>query len=243
MKKIVSVLTIAIVCNTVGCKLLAQKYFAGTVKVEIKYEGDIDPQKHIPQELEYTIFENKTKTTVYNGLVQIMQDGDALTETQLWDLSMFGFGRLGTAVDREAMQNQLSKKKFSYEERSDTKTICGYVCKGYNVTVIAIEEDEEEDDDEDDATEIKLLIYTTTEIGKDGNINAFDYPGLSGFPMYSEFEKNDVKTIVQVKEVKKGKIKAVDFMIPSDYKMYDKEGFQKEMERIGEEMQKSKSNN
>ena len=241
MKKIVSVLTIAIVCNTVGCKLLAQKYFAGTVKVETKYEGEIDPQKHVPHETEYTIFENKTKVLRYNGMVQVIRDGDDLTATQLWDLSGLGFGRLGVVVDKETNLKELSKTKFSYEEKSDTKTVCGYVCKGYDVTIVTPEENEDEEDEEAEEVVIKLLVYTTTEIGKDNNINALTYPGLSGYPMYVEFEKDDVKTIVQVKEVKKGKIKAIDFMVPSDYRMYDKDGFEKEMERIGEEMEKRKN--
>jgi hypothetical protein len=229
MKKAVSALTIAIICTTVSYKSFAQKSFTGTVKVETKYEGDIDPLKHIPSEAVYTIFENKMRTSALNGMQQVIQDGDALTVTVLFDLSGYGMGRIGTVVDKEAIEKQLSKVKFSYEARPDTRTICGYECKGYNITLAIMDED---DDEEDEMEEIKIVAYTTTAIGKDNNINAFTYPGLSGYPLYTEVEKDGVKTITQAKEVKKGKTKATDFMVPSNYEMFDKEGWEEKMKSL-----------
>ena len=222
MKKLMSILTVAVVCNALIYSSFAQKTpFAGTVKFEQKYEGNINPQKHIPIEATYTIFENKTKVTLFMGVnVFIIQDGDALVRTVLIDIPQ---GRIGLTDSKEEVDEELLMKKFTYAERDDTKTICGYECKGYDVTCIVMSDD---DDDEDEATEIKTIVYTTQEIGKDNNINAFDYPGLSGFPLYTETEADGVKTIVQAKEVKKSKVKATDFLIPSDYKML--EGEQKE---------------
>jgi len=217
MKKVVVVLTMAIVCTTVSYKSFAQKYFAGTVKLETKYEGDIDPQKHIPHEAELIIFENKMKTS--SVVEQVIYDGDAMTITYLYDLSTYGYERMGTVIDKETNQKNSEKSKFSYEARGDTKIICGYECKGYNITQTIKDEEYEED------IEISYIVYTTTEIGKDANINAFEYVGLLGFPMYEEVEKDGVKKITQVKEVKKGKIKAIDFMVSSNYNMYKPEEF------------------
>ena len=215
MKKVIAVLVVVAVCMTASYRSFAQKYFAGTVTFEIKYEGDIDPQKHVPSEITYTIFENKMKRTDSgSGLSRvIIQDGDAVTITYLFDV--LGYGRIGRLASKEEILKDRDKVKRSYVERTDSKTICGIECKGYDVTVVFIDEEEEEEDYE----KINFIVYTTKEIGKDDNINIFENPGLSGYPLYQEIEKKGVKTIVQAKEVKKGKVKAVDFLVPSDYRI------------------------
>jgi len=215
MKRLIVVVVIAVVCTTLSYKSLAQTSFAGTVKFETKYEGETNPQKHIPSETTYTIFENKKKwTTVFRGInIYIIQDGDALTKTVLVDVPQ---GRLGYVDDKEAIEEELLKKTCTYTERTDTKNICGYECKGYDIVCVIMNEDEDEEEEE---TEIKIIVYTTNEIGKNDNINAIDNPELSGFPLYTEMEKDGVKTIIQAKEIKKTKVKNVDFLVPSDYKM------------------------
>jgi hypothetical protein len=243
MKKEIVVVAVAILCTMVSYRTFAQKYFAGTVKMETKYEGDIDPQKHVPHENTFTVFDNKIKQTFTGGgfSMQRIEDGDAMSVTVLYDI--LGYGKVGYTANKEAVEEELSHVKFSYEERSDTKTICGYECKGYNVTIVvsadADEDEDDEDDDEDEVTEVKIIVYTTLEIGKDNNINAFKFPGLAGFPLYTEREGNGVKQISQAKEVKKGKVKAVDFLIPSDYKMCGNEDeFEQEMQKASEVLQK-----
>lgn len=230
MNRLMSIVTIAIVCTTVSYKSFAQKApFAGTVKFETRYEGDIDPQKHIPSEITYIVFENKTKQTIFMGInIYLINNGDAMTKTVLIDAPQ---GRIGFTDDKDVVEDDLLKKKFTYTERTDTKNICGYECKGYDVTCVIMNEDE--DDDEDDVTEQKMIVYTTKEIGKDGNINSIDFPGLSGFPLYTEVEMDGVKTIMQAKEVKKSKVKDTDFLIPSDYKMYEGEQKQQLKQMLG----------
>ena len=232
MKRVVSVLTIAIICTTVSYKSFAQKYFAGTVKFEIKYEGEIDPQKHVTKEYECDIFENKSKKNG-NGQ-QIIYDGDASTVTVLLDLTGVGYDRVGKI---DTLQRDSTDGKFTYEPRGDTKTICGYECKGYNVTYTYIDEEY----DEEEEIEVKFILYTTTEIGKDNRINVFEYPGLSGYPLYTEIEKDDVKTIIQAKEIKKGKVKAIDFMIPSNYRIHvTNEAWEEEGKKFNEFMEGKK---
>ena len=211
MKKIFSVSVIAAFafCMFATIQVNAQKVkFAGTVKLSVRYEGDIDPQKHTPKEAVYTIFGNKIKQQG-DGQILIM-DGDAYTTTILLDVP----GEpMGAVMKKEEMQEMYEGMKFTFEKTEETKTICGLVCTRYNVKMYDIEEDEEQN----------MIIYTTTEIGDNNNINNtfISYPGLTGFPMYMEFESNDVKTIQEVIEVKKAKVKAVDFLIPSKYKIYD----------------------
>jgi hypothetical protein len=216
MKRLGSVLAIAVVCTTVSYEAWSQNSFAGTVKFAVKYEGDINPQKHVPYEKTYIIFENKVKEPTYGGQRYEIYDGDSLTITEILDL--IGYGRFGRVIESETMEEMLSYKTFTYEERADTKTICGYVCKGYNATLVEESEDDD-NDDEAEPKEIKYVFYTTKEIGKNDKINALIFPGLSGFPLYIEKTSEGVTEITQATEVKKGKVKLVDFMIPSHCKM------------------------
>jgi hypothetical protein len=209
MKKIFSISVIAAFafCLFTSTHTQAQKVkFAGTVKFHVRFEGDTDPQRHVPQDVMYTIFGNKimAKQQIF---IQ-MQDGDAVTKTLLID---YPGSRIGYITPKEEIQEEQALLKYTYTKGSETKTICGYVCNKYDVSIYDAEEDEE----------TKFIVYTTTEIGNDNNINSTEYPGLTGYPLYTEIERNDVKTIIEATEVKKTKIKAVDFLIPSDYKMYN----------------------
>lgn len=209
MKKIFSISAIAVFafCMFASIQTNAQKVkFAGTVKFHVRFDGEIDPQKHVPQDVMYTIFGNKimAKQQIF---IQ-MQDGDAVTKTILID---YPGSRIGYITQKKDIQEEQALAKYTYTKGNETKTICGYVCDKYEVSVYDAEEDEE----------TKFIVYTTTEIGNDNNINSLDYPGLTGYPLYTEIEKDGIKTTIEATEVKKGKIKAVDFLLPSDYKIYD----------------------
>jgi hypothetical protein len=228
MKRLAFVLTIAIVCTTGSYRSLAQNYFAGTVKFTVKYEGDINPQKHRPHEETVLIYENKTKEFdwTWGDAYQMIYDGDSLTRTNI--INVTGYGSFGYIYESEAIDYVMLSRTYTYEERADTKNILGYECKGYNITVVMLEgnddgwgseEENEDEEGEEILKTVKYVVYTTKEIGKDSNINAFTFPGLSGYPLYVEKIDGDVKEIRQAKEVKKGKVKIYDFMIPSGCKM------------------------
>ena len=178
--------------------------FAGTVKMSVKYEGNTNPQDHQPHEVTYTILGNKIKQI--NGPWIYILDGDAVTQTRLLDIPA---NRAGAKVPKEHFEMQQEDLKYTYVKSEETKTICGYVCTRYDITVYDAEVDEE----------TKSIVYTTTEIGADENINNFEYPGLTGFPLYEETESKGVKETSVAIEVKPTKVKSVDFLIPSDYKM------------------------
>jgi hypothetical protein len=208
MKKLCSICVVAVLCIFTAMNVNAQKSkgFAGTIKFSIKYEGDTDPQTHQPGEYVCTVFGNKQKTSTQ--WYQQITDGDAVTSTVLLDIPG---NRMGYTQKKEAIEEALAAVKFTYAKSEETKTICGYVCTRYDVTVLNVEEDEES----------KVIVYTTTEIGSGNNINSTSLPGLTGFPLYVEQENDGVKSIQEAIEVKKAKIKSVDFMIPSDYTIYN----------------------
>jgi len=180
--------------------------FAGTVKFSVKYEGNTNPKDHIPHDEVYTIFGNKIKIVIPPWETQIL-DGDAIKATILYD---FPGNKCGYTVSKEYFETEQEKNNYTYVKREETKTICGYVCTRYDVTIYDTENDEE----------TKAIVYTTTEIGASSDINAFEYPGLTGFPLYSEVESKGVKTIEEAILVKPTKVKALDFLVPTGYKMF-----------------------
>ena len=213
MNKLFSTVVVALAMFSVmNVSAQKSKSFAGTIKFHIKYEGNIDPRIHVQEDVVYTIFGNKIKFT--QGMATQITDGDAVTQTVLYDVPG---DRAGYVLSKEYIEELIqSAKKYTYKKSNETKTICGYVCTRYDVTIYDVEEDEE----------TKAIVYTTTEIGEDENINSIEYPGLTGYPLYKEVDENGVKTISEAIEIKATKVKSVDFLIPSDYKMMTKEEFQ-----------------
>jgi hypothetical protein len=208
------------VCTAVEVSAQKSKSFAGTVKFSTKYEGDIDPQKHIPGEITFSVFGNKQKLSIPEQGVHQITDGDAVTVTILIDIPG---NRMGYIIKKEVLEENFAARKYTYTKSEETKTICGYVCTRYDVTIFDIEEDEES----------KAVVYTTTEIGESSNINSVTFPGLTGYPLYMEEDDDGVKQIQEAIEVKKTKIKAVDFLVPSDYTMYDsQEEFQTKIQEL-----------
>lgn len=212
MKKIFSISVIAAFafCMFTSIQANAQKVkFAGTVKFNVKYEGDTDPQKHVPGEFQVSIFGNKAK--LQSGIQLLIMDGEAYTTTVLLD---FPGEPMGSVIKKEELQEMYENIKYTYTKKEETKTICGYVCTRYDIKKYDVEEDEE----------TNIIVYTTTEIGDNNNINNIFisyFPGLTGFPLYVESESNGAKQIQEATEVKKTKLKAVDFLVPSKYKVYD----------------------
>jgi len=183
------------------------KSFAGTVKFSVTFEGNTNPKDHAPQEQLYTIFGNKIKIVVpARSMTQIL-DGDAVKVTVLYDIPGY---KSGYTVSKEGLEARQERYNYSYTKGEDTMTVCGYLCTRYDVTIYDTDEDEE----------TTAVVYTTTEIGEGSDINIFEYPGLTGFPLYSETEEKGVKEIQKAVEIKPTKVKGIDFLTPTGYKMF-----------------------
>ena len=209
MRKSFSIFVVAALGTFTVLTTSAQKSssFAGTVKFSVKYEGNTNPKDHSPHEQLYTIFGNKIKVVIPPWVVQIL-DGDAVKAIVLYDIPG---NKCGYRMGKEQFETEQEKNNYTYVKGEETKTICGYVCTRYDVTIYDTEEDEE----------TKGFVYTTTEIGESSDINNFEYPGLTGFPLYAEMTApNGVKTIEEAIMVKPTKVKGVDFLEPAGYKMF-----------------------
>jgi len=180
--------------------------FAGTVKFSVKYEGNTNPKDHAPYEQTITILGNKMKVSDPSGEIQIM-DCNEPSIIFLYDYPGY---KCGYTESKEVIEERFESKKFTYVKGEETMTICGYLCTRYDVTIF----------DTDTEEETKIIVYTTTEIGENNEINNLDYPGLTGFPLYEESEIKGVKKTEKAIEIKKTKVKAVEFLVPTAYKMF-----------------------
>lgn len=225
MKRII-ILFIAAVCCLNMSDLMAQKKkaFTGTVKFSIKYEGDIDPQESAkaPTETSYLIAGNNTKVTndLGGAFRHDITVGDSGKRIILFD---FPGQKMAVVVTKEENEEAQKAFKFDIVDGNETKEICGFVCKRYDVTITNIEEDKE----------TKLIVYTSDAIGLDEKINT-DIPGLKGYPLYQEVKGETKKTIYEAVEVAKKKLSPAEFMIPEGYQVMTLDEFQQLLESSGQ---------
>lgn len=211
MKRIIVVL-IAIVCGMSSQNLMAQKNkaFSGTIKFSVKYEGEIDPQilANAPTELNFMVFGNNTKLIIEgDGYFQyVVSIGDSSQENTIVDHPM---QKIIVKKMKENFDEEQEMLKYTVVSSEETKVICGYTCKRYDITIENIEE----------GGERKMVCYTTEEIGLDERIN-FDTPGLKGYPLYQEELIGELKVINEATEVKKKKINPAEFLLPTGFQVY-----------------------
>ena len=224
MKRIIIIFIAAICCMNMS-NLMAQKKkaFNGTVKFSIKYEGDLDPQAlaKAPTEVNYLIFENNTKVTQDLGgaFRHVITVGDSGKTILLFDIPG---QKMAVVISKAENEEQRQGLTYDIVEGSDTKEICGFVCKRYDITITNIEEDKQH----------KMFVYTTDKIGLDEKIK-FDIPGLKGYPLYQETENNGIKTIYEAVEVKKKKVSSAEFLIPEGYQTMTLDEFQELLKNAG----------
>lgn len=202
---------------TIGGKTMAQKTktFAGSIKYEIKYEGDFEPQKlaNAPREINKIINGNFTKTTQNLGGA-VRHQIDMLDSVLILIDAPTDKIAIGVPIKKNEDAEE-GEKNYKIVKREDTKNICGYECQGYDINITVKNDDEEED------RIVTYTMYTTTEIGIDSNINKNSIPGLQGYPLYTCQPAGEGKSVItQAIEVKKKKINPIEFSIPSNYKYY-----------------------
>lgn len=218
---------IAVICCSAAFFLFAanthaqkSKAFSGSVKFEIKYEGDFEPQQlaKAPREKEQLISGNFTKTTQNLG-------GAFMHRLDMVDsvITLIDAPTEKYAISSGALKDKNSEegKNYVIRKREDTKDICGYTCQGYDIVITVKNEEEEEEEEE---RQITIVVYTTEAIGIDSNINKHFAAGLKGFPLYQEQPAGEGKKIItQAVEVKKKKLNPIEFSIPANYKYFTQE--------------------
>lgn len=217
MKKQTRILmVIAMMICTLGA--FAQKPFAGKITFEMSAEGTSDPNiaaELAEQSLEYIVMGNCSRMEVSQGIdVITIANGNNKTYTII--LGIPGYGKYYIQQTEEDLQKKLATTKYDFKYTEETKTITGYNCKKVIVTVTDLETDEE----------ITETLWVTTELGLGDDINFYEYPGLKGYVLSSEATKElngEKVTLIQTatKIVPDKKVKATNFLLPSDAKSFD----------------------
>ncbi len=210
MKNSIRTLVILVVISLAfNCGSFAQKKFRGVINYTIAYSGTIDAATAAqqPKTLIVSIYDNKQKMSIPLGAVNIdiITDGDAKSQTTLLDImGDKKYYKMATAeIDKKIAEEPAPEIKYSDE----TKTIAGYVCK----KAVYNEKNEE-------GALNTTTIYYTEELGGEALNYGGQFNKLKGVPLeYVATTADGIITTFTASEVKKGKVKDTDFLIPSDY--------------------------
>jgi len=172
------------------------------VNTQLAMLGDMSTTTYFKGEKSATVMKNPmtgNNTTIIDDKTKQM--------LVLMDNPMLGKKFLKSSM--EVSEDNL--KNISVTENGDSKTILGYKCQGYDVSV------------KNDDIETKMLMYTTDKISA-ANQNSSTLGGkLKGYPMYMEINISKggmpMKTIMEVTEIKNESIdiNKFDMTIPEGY--------------------------
>lgn len=209
MKKITFLLAALLVIFSFG---YAQKDFGGTLKIKtyaINTE-DANILSQVQSESELTVWGSKTKiVNSQQGIGPvIIADGTTGITNIVLDLSQMAYGKY---LLSDTNDNKFIQYDFEYDQ-TDTKTIAGFNCYKAIVTITNLENDESQ----------SLKLYITENLMNPATYKSFEYPGIKGYPMYTEMDiPNDgnpftlVKEITEVKADKK--VNAKSFILPAGW--------------------------
>lgn len=192
------------------------KPFIGIITATMTYDGTWDAATlaQQPKELKTSIYGNKSKMVMDLGqaMITTITNGVDSNQTMLLDVPAMSLKNYIKITKDQLMEKVGEQPEINY--LSETKEICGYVCKKAEYTV------------KDEFGDAKTTIVYFSDVINNGSLNiAGQFPGLKGFPMEYTVETEEGKITTTVTEVltKKIKLKDTDFMIPVDFTEMDED--------------------
>jgi len=211
MKKLALLIVIALVAGLAG-NADAQKPFKGIVNYTISYDGTWDAATlaQQPTEQKVMILGKYSKTEIISPgvIVENITNGYDSSSLVLLDITMMGVKYYMKTPKEKLIEALAEGKQPEIVYTEETKVIAGYTCNKAEY----ITEDEYGD------KKTTIVYYSTAVSGPENNFGG-QFTGLKGFPMEYVMDTEEGKitfttTSVQVKKVK---LKDVDFMTPTDY--------------------------
>lgn len=199
----------------------AAKPFMGTIKFALTYEGvEASQASQMPTTQTQIINGNKQKTMIDYGQAAMytITDGDAESEIIFIDAMGQKFAyRLDKAALAKAKEDNKSAKP-TITLSDETKEIAGIKCK----KATKVSKDEETGD------ESSSIIWYTTELGSNDKLYfTGENEGINGVVLGTETKAKTFVYKAFATEIKKEKVKDLEFMIPADAKELTKEEFMK----------------
>lgn len=220
MKRIISlsmiaVLSVVLLTSLTPKKKKAAKQFRGIVTYSISYESSTLSDVQIAN------LPTSTTVKMYDGMstFDIVQ-GPAIQSFIINPISdkyiiMIEVGLKKAAIIKkysEMSNDSLEQYTTQIDYSSDTKIIAGYSCKKAVVTFTPKEGVEGE--------ERMVSVFYSEDLGSVEDNNDGPYKGIPGLLLESYNVSPDLITKMIATEVKEGKVKDLDFLMPSDYKEF-----------------------
>lgn len=228
MKRIISlsmiaILSVVLLTSLSPKKKKAAKQFRGIITFSISYESNTLSDVQIAK------LPTSTTVKMYDGMSAFdIVSGPAIQSfiinpTTDKYIIMLEYGLKKAAIVKkysDLTNDSLEKYNTQIDYSSDTKIIAGYTCKKAVVTFTPKEGVEGE--------ERMFSVFYSDELGgTEENLDG-PYKGIPGLLLESYNVDPGLITKMIATEVKKGKVKDLDFLMPNDYKEFTD----------GEEMQK-----
>lgn len=244
MKKILVFAAVAVM--SMGA-LMAQNTFKGVITYSVTSTGETAytvPDQFATAELK--VFDNKvlTSSMIFAGsplVNSVLIDGH--TQFTCWDLSMIFMylSQNDVDLDYKGSSKILSKHEYTQKDidsltipctegfyieyvAGETKTIAGTTAKKAVIHVF-----------NEDGDEHTTVIWYSDEMGPDVN---FLFNGVKGVALEYSMDLGEGKQLtLTASEIKKGKVKEVDMLLPSGYEVISDNDFKALWEQIKEEME------
>jgi hypothetical protein len=183
--------------------------FTGTVTFNITYTGNIDAATLAQQPKVYTvkIMGNKLKGCTDYGQYIVYDQTDADKKELTIFIEQMGakvYTKFNEAEISEIQETRNGSPEIVYTD--STKTVAGYTCKKAEYKTTG-----------EDGTQKTNVAFYTEELGGEQMNWGSDFQGLKGYPLQFTSVKKDFTVTYTATLVKKGKVKDIDFLIPTDY--------------------------
>ena len=230
MKKQVFWLTFLFVSFVAFQANAQQGKWAGTVKYQLSWTGDLPEGVQLPTEWETKVFENKTKSMAFTWAMMLglpateLTDAAKKTITATFDFSMIPVEELNGKWFIRKKFTDADFADVSYKETGNTKEIAGKKVK----EIICTSKDK-------DGADVTETFWACDEIGPVMDLTY--YPGLKAMPFEFSVELTDKITCqFKVSELTEGKVKNTELIMEAGYdELTEEEFFEKFKSVSGED--------
>lgn len=208
-----------------------QGKWAGTVKYQLSWTGEIPEGAQLPTEWETKVFENKTKTMSFSWAMMLglpateLTDAAKKTITYTFDFSMIPVDELNGKWFIKKKITDADFAEISYKETGNTKEMAGKKVK----EIICTSKDK-------DGADVTETIWACDEIGP--MMDLMYYPGLKAMPFEFKIDLNDkISCQFTVSGLTEGKVKNTELIMEAGYDELTEDEFLEKLKSVsgGEE--------
>lgn len=203
-----------------------QGKWAGTVKYQLSWTGEIPEGAQLPTEWETKVFENKTKTMSFSWAMMLglpateLTDAAKKTITYTFDFSMIPVDELNGKWFIKKKITDADFAEISYKETGNTKEMAGKKVK----EIICTSKDK-------DGADVTETIWACDEIGP--MMDLMYYPGLKAMPFEFKIDLNDkISCQFTVSGLTEGKVKNTELIMEAGYDELTEDEFLEKLKSV-----------